>query len=229
MKNKSILIIVIILGLIILANPSLSDFKEFMPTSLQIINERGDNLVGEIEHTEAIKKNNFGLFSIYEYQYISIDKIRTKDYGTMDKYGTFNENKMFYSRKYIGFMKNFFIFSNSESDWEKVSTKDPKEKIDWGAVSVDKDLPSIDDLNKDLPSPEEVLGKKNMTSLILLKSCPPLPKGATLLPEEELQLPPKKTLQSTGTIQCTSITKKGSQCKRITKSSNGKCWQHGGN
>ena len=33
----------------------------------------------------------------------------------------------------------------------------------------------------------------------------------------------------TGTTQCTSITKKGEQCKRMTKSTNGKCWQHGGN
>jgi hypothetical protein len=29
--------------------------------------------------------------------------------------------------------------------------------------------------------------------------------------------------------QCTATTKKGSQCKRMTTSSNGKCWQHGGN
>ena len=29
--------------------------------------------------------------------------------------------------------------------------------------------------------------------------------------------------------QCSATTKAGSRCKRITKSSNGKCWQHGGN
>ena len=34
--------------------------------------------------------------------------------------------------------------------------------------------------------------------------------------------------QSSGTTQCTATTKKGSQCRRMTKSSNGKCWQHGG-
>jgi hypothetical protein len=28
--------------------------------------------------------------------------------------------------------------------------------------------------------------------------------------------------------QCTATTKKGSRCKRMTTSSNGKCWQHGG-
>jgi hypothetical protein len=29
--------------------------------------------------------------------------------------------------------------------------------------------------------------------------------------------------------QCTATTQKGSRCKRMTTSSNGKCWQHGGN
>jgi hypothetical protein len=28
--------------------------------------------------------------------------------------------------------------------------------------------------------------------------------------------------------QCTATTKKGSRCKRMTTSVNGKCWQHGG-
>lgn len=28
--------------------------------------------------------------------------------------------------------------------------------------------------------------------------------------------------------QCTATTKSGTRCKRMTKSSNGKCWQHGG-
>lgn len=30
-------------------------------------------------------------------------------------------------------------------------------------------------------------------------------------------------------VQCSAITKAGARCKRMTKSSNGKCWQHGGN
>ena len=30
-------------------------------------------------------------------------------------------------------------------------------------------------------------------------------------------------------VQCTATTKSGNRCKRMTKSSNGKCWQHGGN
>lgn len=28
--------------------------------------------------------------------------------------------------------------------------------------------------------------------------------------------------------QCTATTQAGNRCKRMTKSSNGKCWQHGG-
>jgi len=34
--------------------------------------------------------------------------------------------------------------------------------------------------------------------------------------------------QSTS-VQCSATTKAGTRCKRMTKSSNGKCWQHGGN
>jgi len=43
------------------------------------------------------------------------------------------------------------------------------------------------------------------------------------------------TNQSTNTnsqsvsVQCSATTKAGTRCKRMTKSSNGKCWQHGGN
>jgi hypothetical protein len=31
------------------------------------------------------------------------------------------------------------------------------------------------------------------------------------------------------TTQCTATTKAGARCKRMTKSPNGLCWQHGGN
>lgn len=37
---------------------------------------------------------------------------------------------------------------------------------------------------------------------------------------------PVKT--STTSSLCTAITQKGTRCKRMTKSPNGKCWQHGG-
>ena len=35
-------------------------------------------------------------------------------------------------------------------------------------------------------------------------------------------------VQQAQTVQCSATTKAGSQCKRMTKSSNGLCWQHGG-
>ncbi len=34
--------------------------------------------------------------------------------------------------------------------------------------------------------------------------------------------------ESNESVQCSAQTKKGTQCKRNTKSLNGKCWQHGG-
>jgi len=40
---------------------------------------------------------------------------------------------------------------------------------------------------------------------------------------------PSSSDSKTQYVQCTSLTKAGSQCKRMTKSANGKCWQHGGN
>ena len=35
--------------------------------------------------------------------------------------------------------------------------------------------------------------------------------------------------QSSQSKQCSATTKAGKQCSRMTNSSNGKCWQHGGN
>lgn len=54
----------------------------------------------------------------------------------------------------------------------------------------------------------------------------------TTSPKTEVKSP---TSQSTNTmsqsvsVQCSATTKAGTRCKRMTKSSNGKCWQHGGN
>jgi hypothetical protein len=40
----------------------------------------------------------------------------------------------------------------------------------------------------------------------------------------------KETQQSnSSSLQCSASTKAGNRCKRTTTSSNGKCWQHGGN
>lgn len=45
--------------------------------------------------------------------------------------------------------------------------------------------------------------------------------------EAQTNNPPTK--QSSQSVQCSATTKAGNQCSRMTKSSNGKCWQHGGN
>jgi hypothetical protein len=44
--------------------------------------------------------------------------------------------------------------------------------------------------------------------------------------QAEYNAPEIKSLQS---AQCSPTTQKGARCKRMTKSTNGKCWQHGGN
>ena len=39
----------------------------------------------------------------------------------------------------------------------------------------------------------------------------------------------KSDTKSSASVQCAATTKSGTRCKRMTKSSNGYCWQHGGN
>lgn len=47
--------------------------------------------------------------------------------------------------------------------------------------------------------------------------------------KKETQTNNSPTNQSSQSVQCSATTKAGNQCSRMTKSSNGKCWQHGGN
>jgi len=47
--------------------------------------------------------------------------------------------------------------------------------------------------------------------------------------KKETQNYNQPTNQGTQSVQCSATTKAGSRCSRMTKSSNGKCWQHGGN
>lgn len=39
---------------------------------------------------------------------------------------------------------------------------------------------------------------------------------------------PPKDSQYAEKVQCSALTKSGKRCKRMTKSPNGLCWQHGG-
>ncbi len=41
--------------------------------------------------------------------------------------------------------------------------------------------------------------------------------------------PLKSEAKKSTSVQCAALTKAGMRCKRMTKSSNGYCWQHGGN
>ena len=41
--------------------------------------------------------------------------------------------------------------------------------------------------------------------------------------------PPTNQGTQSVSVQCSATTKAGTRCKRMTKSPNGKCWQHGGN
>jgi hypothetical protein len=47
--------------------------------------------------------------------------------------------------------------------------------------------------------------------------------------KKEPQTDNPQAKQSTKSVQCSSTTKAGNRCSRMTTSSNGRCWQHGGN
>ena len=47
--------------------------------------------------------------------------------------------------------------------------------------------------------------------------------------QKPTQTQPQTQKKETQSVQCSATTKAGTACKRITKSPNRKCWQHGGN
>lgn len=49
---------------------------------------------------------------------------------------------------------------------------------------------------------------------------PPAPRATTP--------PPAPSERLSASVQCSGITQKGARCKRMTKSANGRCYQHGG-
>ena len=53
--------------------------------------------------------------------------------------------------------------------------------------------------------------------------------SSTLITNQTTQNNNVKVSQSNYSVQCAATTKAGNQCKRMTKSTNGNCWQHGGN
>jgi hypothetical protein len=62
------------------------------------------------------------------------------------------------------------------------------------------------------------------------KVCKPTQSITSGRIKEEPSLDEKHDPETTNAIasQCTATTQKGNRCKRMTKSSTGKCWQHGG-
>jgi hypothetical protein len=50
-------------------------------------------------------------------------------------------------------------------------------------------------------------------------------------PPSAIEAKPSSNVESrrSYSVQCSATTKRGYQCKRMTRSSNGLCWQHGGN
>ena len=59
------------------------------------------------------------------------------------------------------------------------------------------------------------------------KICKPL-KSVSKKAEVKEEKYPDYNRNATSS-QCSATTQKGSRCKRMTTSANGKCWQHGGN
>ena len=59
------------------------------------------------------------------------------------------------------------------------------------------------------------------------KICKP-PQSVSKKAEVKEEKAPHYNRNATSS-QCTGTTKKGTRCKRMTTSSNGKCYQHGGN
>ena len=61
------------------------------------------------------------------------------------------------------------------------------------------------------------------------KVCKPTQTVKTESKQKEVKEETSDTNNQNATSsQCSATTKAGGRCKRMTKSSNGKCWQHGG-
>ena len=59
--------------------------------------------------------------------------------------------------------------------------------------------------------------------------CNPPVKTTTNTPSNSQTKPSTNNPTQSVSVQCSAITKAGTRCKRMTKSPNGKCCQHGGN
>src|SRR5437762_931006 len=60
------------------------------------------------------------------------------------------------------------------------------------------------------------------------KMCSPPQTVSNKRTESKEETTEYNTTKNVEATQCTGTTQKGTRCKRMTKSTNGKCWQHGG-
>ena len=59
-------------------------------------------------------------------------------------------------------------------------------------------------------------------------ASPSIHESKSISNEKSLSTNQSTTSTSEKKVQCKATTKAGKQCSRMTNSSNGKCWQHGG-
>lgn len=106
-KKRRILLIIVggFIVLLALTNPTIKDFAESCPTKLELTDD--DYRVYGAHSFTHKRISNFLLFSIYEFQYVLIEKERAT-YGKIDSYGNFRKREKTTKRKYIGILKNFF-------------------------------------------------------------------------------------------------------------------------
>ena len=112
MKRSKIIILspVILLFFLVITNPNKKDFEEYRPTELELVSNNYPDTT--VSYLTFKKKNNFFIFSTFEFQYILVKKIRIFDksyesFWYQDGQGEYIEKQITIKREYLGFMKNF--------------------------------------------------------------------------------------------------------------------------
>jgi hypothetical protein len=114
-KRKRLLLIAgSAIVVLILTNPNRKDFIESCPTKTEL--QKNDYLIENVHNLEYKRKNNFFIFSIYEFHFAQIEKNRkivfsdriTHAFG--DEYGSFQKRNKIVKKRYFGLMKNFIEF-----------------------------------------------------------------------------------------------------------------------
>ncbi|MEI8048747.1 MAG: DNA/RNA non-specific endonuclease [Bacteroidota bacterium] len=149
------------------------------------------------------------------------------------KLGAIGENQVTVPKYYFK-----TLLKNDGKAWTCIAMVLPNEagNRQWGdyAITVDslEKLTSVD-FYPGLPdSVENVIeAQKNLSKWDLAGSSTGVNNSKSKNPETAPKTQNSDKPKSTGAVskQCTAVTQKGTRCKRLTTSPNGKCWQHGGN